>query len=224
MVRFMSQADSSPTCPGQYPSEYCPLCGGDNQCAVAAIGDGNAGNACEACWCKRVQIPVATLDCLPEQARGIACICAACRNRPAPTTVPGVHQIVDQGQRPAVQLEANGQRVLIARTGAQVLSWHTDHGDILWTASKPEYQPEQPVRGGVPVVFPWFGDHKTNKDLPAHGFARSVDWQLLAQRPAQVTLRTTDTAATRELWDHAFCDMCSGSIPSPPISWRAHFA
>jgi len=115
-----------------------------------------------------------------------------------------VHQVVDPGQRPAIQLEANGQRVLIAQTGAQVLSWHTSRGDVLWTASKPQYQPSKPVRGGIPIVFPWFGDHKSNPQLPAHGFARSLEWHVKEQGPARVTLRTTETDATRRLWDHAF--------------------
>ncbi|HIE70826.1 MAG TPA: hypothetical protein EYP98_12020, partial [Planctomycetes bacterium] len=114
----MSQADSIPTRAGQYPNDHCPLCGGDNQCANSAAGDAAAGPPC---WCKSVQIPEAVLDCLPEQARGVACICATCAKQAAPTTVPGVHQIVDQGQRPALQLAANGQRVLISLTGAQVL-------------------------------------------------------------------------------------------------------
>lgn len=197
----MSQADSIPKRAGQYPNDHCPLCGGDNQCANSAAGDAAAGPPC---WCKSVQIPEAVLDCLPEQARGVACICARCAKQAAPTTVPGVHQIVDQGQRPALQLAANGQRVLISLTGAQVLSWHTEHGDVLWTASEPKYEAGKPVRGGVPLVFPWFGDHRSNQELPAHGFARSVDWQCVDQQVSQVTLQTSDTEATRKLWNHAF--------------------
>ena len=85
-----------------------------------------------------------------------------------------------------------------------MLSWHHEHGDVLWTASESKYEAGTPVRGGIPVVFPWFGDHKTNPKLPAHGFARSVDWQCVDQQPSQVTLRTSDTAASRVLWNHAF--------------------
>jgi len=184
----------------QLPTDHCPLCGGDNRCAMATT----AANECAACWCKSTTIAADVLACIPEQARNVACICASCASKPAPTTTAGVHHVVDQGQRPAVQLEANGQRVLIARTGAQVLSWHTDGGDVLWTASEPEYKPGKPVRGGVPVVFPWFGDHKSNPDMPAHGFARSVDWHCVDEQPAQVTLRATDSDATRKLWDHTF--------------------
>ena len=205
MVACMNEADATPDPRALYPSDHCPLCGGDNQCAMAAAGSDNASSTCASCWCQQAQIPTDVLNCIPAQARGVACICAACARRPAPITAPGVHRVVDQGQRPAIQLDADGQRVIIAQTGAQVLSWHTGDGDILWTASEPKYRPLAPVRGGVPVVFPWFGDHKTDPDLPAHGFARSIEWRVADQRPAQVTLRASDDGATRKLWDHAFC-------------------
>lgn len=171
--------------------------------------------ACATCWCKDVEIPAAVLDRVPANARGSACICAACCNagmdNPVdnPTLATGVTKVLDPGGREAVQLEAGGQRVLIAMTGAQVLSWHTGIGeqgesDVLWTASEPKYESHKPVRGGVPVVFPWFGDHATDATKPAHGFARSLDWQLAASAAAEITLECRDSDQTSALWDHAF--------------------
>jgi len=29
------------------------------------------------------------------------------------------------------------------------------------------------IHGGVPVCFPWFGNHPTDATKPAHGFART---------------------------------------------------
>jgi D-hexose-6-phosphate mutarotase len=39
-----------------------------------------------------------------------------------------------------------------------------------------------PIRGGIPIVFPWFGPRE---GMPTHGFARQQDWELreIAQRP-----------------------------------------
>lgn len=117
----------------------------------------------------------------------------------------GVVWTVDPGGRRALQLDSGAERVLIALCGAQVLSWHTRGGDVLWTASKPEYAAGKPVRGGIPVVFPWFGDHRHDPKLPAHGFVRSLDWRLEQAGPGpRIVLITDDDDRTRQLWPHPF--------------------
>jgi glucose-6-phosphate 1-epimerase len=35
-----------------------------------------------------------------------------------------------------------------------------------------------PLRGGVPLCWPWFGAHSVDSSLPAHGLARNAQWQL----------------------------------------------
>jgi hypothetical protein len=37
-----------------------------------------AGRPDEPCWCMQVTIPDALIASLPEEARGVACFCAAC--------------------------------------------------------------------------------------------------------------------------------------------------
>mgnify|MGYP002624243293 FL=1 len=118
---------------------------------------------------------------------------------------PGVTRTEDPGGRPAVALDGRGGRAVVATTGAQVLSWHAPDGDVLWTASEPEYAPGKPVRGGVPVVFPWFGEHHGAPDLPAHGFARALAWEVVgAGAGPRVVLAVTDDPDTRRMWPHAF--------------------
>lgn len=48
----------------------CPLCGESNECGMALGRD--------ECWCTTVVIEKATLDRLPEAARGEVCVCARC--------------------------------------------------------------------------------------------------------------------------------------------------
>lgn len=111
----------------------------------------------------------------------------------------------DPGGRPAVRLSHGDDEALVALCGAQVLSWRHRGHDVLWTASKAEYLPGKPVRGGVPVVWPWFGFHATDDKKPQHGFARNLDWQIERTGPgAEVTLVVADDATTRALWPHAF--------------------
>ncbi|MBE7523234.1 MAG: cysteine-rich CWC family protein [Burkholderiales bacterium] len=54
-----------------YDPARCPRCGAVNACAMAA-GDPRP------CWCTRVVVPAALLDALPDDAKGVACLCAAC--------------------------------------------------------------------------------------------------------------------------------------------------
>jgi hypothetical protein len=51
----------------------CPLCGGANECAVAADQRDVHG-----CWCWAASFAAATLEQLPEAARGSACVCRRC--------------------------------------------------------------------------------------------------------------------------------------------------
>jgi hypothetical protein len=61
----------------------CPLCGKDNQCALAR------GCANTPCWCADVVISDEVLRRIPESARGKACLCRECAtgvSHPAPKT------------------------------------------------------------------------------------------------------------------------------------------
>jgi glucose-6-phosphate 1-epimerase len=117
----------------------------------------------------------------------------------------GVSRTEDPGGRAALRLEGSEGTTTVSPTGAQVLSWRSALGEVLWTASKPEFAANKPVRGGVPVVFPWFGDHPKDAGLPAHGFARTLEWRLVHDNDGpEVVLEATDDDATRAIWPHAF--------------------
>ena len=47
---------------------------------------------------------------------------------------------------------------------------------LLFVSAKSYFAPDKPIRGGVPIIIPWFG----NRDgEPAHGFARNTGWELV---------------------------------------------
>lgn len=121
---------------------------------------------------------------------------------------PGVTRIQDLGGREALQVTGPGGVAVVSVHGAQVLAWHRGSGDVLWTASAAEHMPGVPVRGGVPLVFPWFGNHPTNPAFPAHGFARTLLWHVVEPQPTntggQIELEARDDASTRAMWPHAF--------------------
>ncbi len=52
---------------------------------------------------------------------------------------------------------------------------------LLFMSAKSHFTSGQPIRGGVPICFPWFG----NRDgEPSHGFARITEWQLVKNSTA----------------------------------------
>src|SRR4051794_7640983 len=49
---------------------------------------------------------------------------------------------------------------------------------VLFLSTQSNFADGQPIRGGVPVVFPYFGPHKTDPSLPMHGPVRLHDWDV----------------------------------------------
>ncbi|CAI0408570.1 unnamed protein product [Linum tenue] len=67
-----------------------------------------------------------------------------------------------------------GASTRVSLYGGQVLSWRTDQGEeLLFTSSKAIFKPPNPVRGGIPICFPQFGNRGA---LEHHGFARKKVW------------------------------------------------
>jgi len=63
--------------------------------------------------------------------------------------------------------------------GAQVTAWQPAGArPVIFTSSRANFAPGKAIRGGIPVVFPWFGPHPTDPKAPQHGFARTAPWQL----------------------------------------------
>lgn len=71
--------------------------------------------------------------------------------------------------------EAEGEIYL---QGAHVARW-IPRGErpVLFLSSKSAFEPGKAIRGGVPVIFPWFGPRSDGKPGPAHGLARTALWE-----------------------------------------------
>ena len=46
---------------------------------------------------------------------------------------------------------------------------------LLFMSAVSDYSPDKPIRGGIPLIFPWFGPREGQS---AHGFARMTEWIL----------------------------------------------
>jgi glucose-6-phosphate 1-epimerase len=80
---------------------------------------------------------------------------------------------------------------------------------VIWMSGKSMFQDSKPIRGGVPICFPWFGPRAGDPKAPAHGFARLRDWSLesVVSKPTGevlVVMSLKSDDATRAIWPHDF--------------------
>jgi glucose-6-phosphate 1-epimerase len=50
--------------------------------------------------------------------------------------------------------------------------------DLLWMSKFSCFEEGKPIRGGIPVCWPWFGAHPSDPKMPSHGFARISHWNV----------------------------------------------
>jgi glucose-6-phosphate 1-epimerase len=141
-----------------------------------------------------------------------ACTKAATPRPSAPTpqtgTPPQLGARGRVGELETIRLEhASGSSAEIAIQGAHVVSWKRANGEeMLFLSANSKLAPGEPIRGGIPVVFPQFANLGP---LPQHGFVRTAVWEVadVSRDPRGsvfALFRTQDTDATRALWPHAF--------------------
>ena len=98
----------------------------------------------------------------------------------------------------------------ITTHGGCVLSYTPNNGeDLLWVSPTAIYNGQKPVRGGVPVCWPWFGANAQDASAPAHGFVRNAVWHLdhvanLDSGVTEIVLSFDSNADTLAIWPHNF--------------------
>jgi glucose-6-phosphate 1-epimerase len=125
--------------------------------------------------------------------------------------IPGVIEFSSgQGAFPVAVITGPSASAVVSTYGAHILS-HKPNGqsDVLWLSDRSAFEEGKPIRGGIPVCFPWFGPHPSDPQKPLHGFARLLFWEvagtgILPNGEPQLRLRLRDSAATLALWPHAF--------------------
>ena len=70
-------------------------------------------------------------------------------------------------------------KILHESKGAQVLHAALESGlELLYLSPLVDVYPDNPIRGGIPLMFPQFGD---SGPLRKHGFVRDLQWNLVAE-------------------------------------------
>jgi glucose-6-phosphate 1-epimerase len=101
---------------------------------------------------------------------------------------------------------AEGSLVL---QGAHVLHFQPrGQAPVLWHSQRSFFAPGRPIRGGIPVCWPWFGAHPADPGKPGHGFARTSAWEVVATSASQdgvaIELGLAHRPETLALWPHPF--------------------
>jgi len=109
------------------------------------------------------------------------------------TEITGFGHLTDL---PCWQLCHAGATVVVSSYGAHVLHYAAAEQQpaVLWLSPKAVWHNQQPIRGGVPICWPWFGkvdarlvaaiDPATlaTLKLPNHGLVRTRFWQITEQQ------------------------------------------
>jgi len=98
----------------------------------------------------------------------------------------------------------------VALHGGHIMSFRPrDHEPVLWLSRNSHFKTGKAIRGGIPVCWPWFADHPTDTDKPAHGFVRTAVWSVsesenLEDESTRLKLLISDSEETMKLWPHRF--------------------
>ena len=96
----------------------------------------------------------------------------------------------------------------IALLGGNVLSYRpTGHSEVLFRPAKRDYNRADKIHCGIPVCWPQFGN-RFSKDLPQHGFARMMVFEVrgteYSEEMTELTLGIRSDEETKKLWNHDF--------------------
>jgi glucose-6-phosphate 1-epimerase len=84
--------------------------------------------------------------------------------------------------------------------GAHVAAWQPKgQQPAIFVSRKSDFVPGKPIRGGIPIAFPWFAARHDGKTGPSHGFARIQDWTLAFAALAGEDLHMTFTLGPTEI-------------------------
>ncbi|MGY3904439.1 D-hexose-6-phosphate mutarotase [Aeromonas lusitana] len=127
------------------------------------------------------------------------------------TLTPSVTLTQTSGGQPLLKVANAFAESEICLFGGHVLTYRR-HGEapLLWLSDKAVLDGSKPIRGGVPLCWPWFGPApaRVGSGKSAHGFARTALWTLDGVSDHEdgtlVHLSLSDSDETRAQWDHGF--------------------
>ncbi|OGV59138.1 MAG: D-hexose-6-phosphate mutarotase [Lentisphaerae bacterium GWF2_52_8] len=125
--------------------------------------------------------------------------------------IPGHLNFVEgPGGLPVAEISNGHCKAAVSIYGAHVMSFHPKGAaPVLWMSAQSYFTEGKPIRGGIPLCWPWFGLHPTDSSKPGHGFARIMRWNLAetaaeADGSSKIVLTLSESEETFALWPHPF--------------------
>ena len=123
---------------------------------------------------------------------------------------PSVQQSPGRNGLPRLTVSTARATAEVYLHGGHVTGWQPSGAEpVIWVSRDSQFRPDKPIRGGVPICFPWFGAHATDASAPMHGFGRLREWTLAGaeDQGGEVHLTfllTDDDTSHRSAWPHRF--------------------
>jgi glucose-6-phosphate 1-epimerase len=98
--------------------------------------------------------------------------------------IPGVLEFDEHGSLIRARVNTPACTAEVYLQGAHIAAWQpADSQSALFLSGKSAFVPGKAIRGGIPIIFPWFGSRTATPedprtDGPSHGFARTQVWNL----------------------------------------------
>ena len=113
-----------------------------------------------------------------------------------------IEKTTGRGGLPLVKIQTPWSTAEIYLNGAHVTSFQKcGEPPLLFLSAQSFFAPGEPIRGGVPICYPWFGGREGDS---AHGFVRNTEWEIAESTVADngaVTLRfRLPEIPAREAW------------------------
>ncbi len=96
--------------------------------------------------------------------------------------IPGVLRFEEQHGLTRAEISTPEATATLYLQGAHLTHWQpAGEAPVLFLSRKTDLVPGKPIRGGVPIAFPWFATDSNptryeGKPGPSHGFARIQPW------------------------------------------------
>lgn len=103
-------------------------------------------------------------------------------NKPARHFGDRISLFQGRGGLPELRLRFADATLVVCLQGAHICSYQpvgSEQADVLWMSNSAHFATGKPIRGGIPLCWPWFGAHWQDKKQPQHGYARTSNFELL---------------------------------------------
>lgn len=128
-----------------------------------------------------------------------------------------------------IEIQNKNAKAKVALQGGHLFHYQLQgKKPLLWLSEASSFTRGKAIRGGIPLCWPWFGQHSSDPELPQHGFARTAAFELgetneIDDGTTALTLHLHHSPATLALWPYKFdlrLDLVVGNTLSVALTTR----